>query len=106
MLGLGVSATGGYFIANGRISELLGPFDIYGGSGGPKPYTGGVDVSVGGEIVVFQLSGGLSIGLPVELHAGPTNTVLVLEDSAFLNLPTLAGIWASLDLILTVQSWF
>jgi RHS repeat-associated protein len=106
MLGLGVSATGGYFIANGRIPELLGPFDLYGVSGGPKPYSGGVDVSVGGDIVVFQLAGGLSVALPIEFHAGPTTTLVVIEDSAYLNLPSLAGIWASLDLILAVQSWF
>lgn len=106
MLGIGISGTGGAFIANGRISELLGPFDLYGVSGGPRPYTGGVDLSVGGDVRVLQVSGGLTIGLPIEFHAGPTNTVVVLEDSSLLDLPNLAVTWAMLDLILTAQSWF
>jgi RHS repeat-associated protein len=103
MLGLAISGTGGYFVASGLISELLGPFDVYGASAGYPPFTGGLAVSVGGDVAVWEISGGLSAGYPLEAYAAPTNTVLVFEDAPYFDWPQWAPLWASLDLILTVR---
>ena len=105
MLGWGISSTSGAFAANGRISEILGPFFVRGVSGGPPPYTGGVDVASAGDVLFAAVSGGLSYGVPLEFHGGPTNTVVVLEDPRYLDDPTLDPIWTFIDLILAVQGF-
>ena len=56
-------------------------------------------------MVLAEIAAGLSFGTPAEIHAGPTNTVLVLEDPHYLDAPGLAPIWISIDLILGVQGF-
>lgn len=56
-------------------------------------------------MTVVEVSGGLSIGIPVEFHTGPTNTIFVSDGSLF-DGGGAAVIWASLDLILAAQGWF
>lgn len=107
MFGIGASYSAGYFGANGRVGDLLGPFDLHGGSiTVPPAYAGGIDVSTGGDVIMVEIALGLSIGLPAEFHAGTTDTALVIEDPAFLDAHGFAPVWTSLDLILAIQSWF
>jgi hypothetical protein len=107
MIGIGVSYTMGLFAADGTIDDLLGPFDVKGGSASAARYTIGGDYATGGDTDVWDIAGGLtSPGTPVEFHWGETTTSILFEDPNLLHSPSLWPIWTAVDTLLVLQGFF
>ena len=102
------SGTIGYQLSNGRITDLQGAFGVSGGSVG-EYYVAGMEVAYGRQlqVVAVQLSAGftLKLPLPAEVHSGISNTTILIEDPAFLDLQQFAPVWLTLDALLLAQGF-